>query len=100
MENLIGSGNRVYTGSGVYVNIAYVQRPRVFSARKKGGSFMGMLALVLGILGGLSAVTGIITAAEVISPIGTEFTWLFWFSLAGILLLAAITCLSSRGGYE
>ena len=61
---------------------------------------MGLLAFILGILGGLSAVMGIITAAEVVPLIGTEFTWLFWFWVAGILFLAAITCLLARSGLE
>ena len=61
---------------------------------------MGFLAFILGILGGLSAVMGIITVAEVIPLIGAEFTWMFWFVLAVILFLATIACLVARGGYE
>jgi len=57
---------------------------------------MGILAWAFGILGGLSAVMGIITAAEVISQVGAEFTWLFWFSLSVILLLASIAFAISR----
>ncbi len=61
---------------------------------------MGLLALILGIFGGLSAVMGIITAAEVVPPIGTEFTWLYWFVLSGILFLATIAFLLARGPAE
>ena len=61
---------------------------------------MGILAVIMGILGGLCAVMGIITAAEVILPIGAEFNWSFWFTLSGILLLATIASLVSRGGNE
>ena len=62
---------------------------------------MGVLALILGILGGLSMIMGIITAAEVILPVTAGFTGIFWLGLAGVLFVAAITCLVSRGGtYE
>ena len=61
---------------------------------------MGVLALILGLLGGLCGVVGIITAAEVIPLIGAEFTWVFWFWLAGILLLATIASLLTRGPAE
>ncbi len=61
---------------------------------------MGIFALVLGALGALSAVMGILTAAEVLPAIGTEFTWLYWFWLAGILLLATIASLLARGPSE
>jgi hypothetical protein len=61
---------------------------------------MGIFALILGVLGGLSAVVAIITTAGVALPIGTEFTWEFWFWLAGILLLAAIASLLTRGPSE
>ena len=62
---------------------------------------MGMLAWTFGILGGLCAVMGIITAAELIEPLATEFTWMFWFVLSAILLLATIAFAVGRGGgYE
>jgi len=57
---------------------------------------MGILAWSFGILGGLSAVMGIITASEVIAKIGPEFTWWFWLLLSVILLLASIACAISR----
>jgi len=62
---------------------------------------MGALAWVFGAIGGLCALMGIITAAEVVAPLGTEFTWMFWLVLAGVLLLASIAFAVGRGGgYE
>ncbi len=62
---------------------------------------MGVLAWIFGALGGLCAVMGIITASEVISPLGAEFTWMFWLVLAAVLLLASIAFAIGRGGgYE
>ena len=62
---------------------------------------MGAIAAIVGAIGGLSAVMGIITAAEIILPIGTQFTWMFWFVLSAILLLASIAfSLGRGGGYE
>ena len=58
---------------------------------------MGIFALFLGVLGGMSAVMGILTALDVVPLIASEFTWLFWFWLAGILLLASIVSLLARG---
>jgi hypothetical protein len=40
---------------------------------------------------------GIITALEVVSPITTQLTWMFWFVLAAILVLSAIALQSGRG---
>ena len=61
---------------------------------------MGMSALIFGILGGLCAVMGIITATAVI-PEFAELSWLFWMVLSGILLLASIAFTVGRGeGYE
>ncbi len=62
---------------------------------------MGLLAFIFGVIGGLCAVMGIITAAGVVSPLGAEFTWMFWFMLSAILLLITIACAVGRGGgYE
>ena len=61
---------------------------------------MGMLAWTFGILGGLCAVMGIITAVEVI-PEYAGLTWMFWLVLSAILLLASIAFAVGRGGgYE
>lgn len=61
---------------------------------------MGAIAAIIGSIGGLSAVMGIITAAQIIPLIGAEFTWMFWFVLSAILLLASIALSLGRGGYE
>ncbi len=61
---------------------------------------MGVLALILGLLGGLCLIMGIITAAAVIPLIAGGFTAIFWLGLAGVLFVAAITSLLARGGTE
>jgi len=61
---------------------------------------MGMSAWVFGILGGLCAVMGIITAAGVVPLLGAEFTWMFWLVVSIILLLASIAFAVGRAGYE
>ena len=60
---------------------------------------MGLTAVIIGAVGGLCAVMGIITAAEVIPLIMPQFTWNFWFVLSAILLLASIAFALGRG-YE
>ena len=63
---------------------------------------MGTIAAILGGIGGLCAAMGIITAAEVVNlQLGEQFTWMFWFVLSAILLLASIAFVVGRGGsYE
>lgn len=62
---------------------------------------MAIAAWVLAILGGLCAVMGIITAAEVVTiDIGTEFTAMFWLTLGAVLLLGSIAAAVSRTAYE
>ena len=61
---------------------------------------MGIIAAIIGGIGGLCAVMGIITAAEVILVISPQFTWQFWFMLSAILLLASIAFALGRGSYE
>lgn len=51
---------------------------------------MGFMAAIAGAIGGLSTIMGIITALEVIDPLAEQLTWVFWFVLAVILLLASI----------
>jgi hypothetical protein len=53
---------------------------------------MGVFAAIVGALGGLSAVAGVLNAAEVVpNDLGfMNVDWTFWFMLAGILLLASI----------
>jgi hypothetical protein len=65
---------------------------------------MKMLALILGVLGGLCAIMGIIVATEAVS-LTLDATalkdWMFWMILAGVLLLSCIaTAVSSREEYE
>ena len=59
---------------------------------------MGAIAAILGGIGGLCAVMGIVIAAEVVVPLGAQFTWMFWFVLSAILLLASIAFAVGRGG--
>ena len=61
---------------------------------------MGILALIFGILGGLCAVMGIITAAGVVLLLGVDFTSMFWMVLSVILLLICIAFAVSHSGYE
>ena len=62
---------------------------------------MGILALILGLLGGLCAILGIVVIAEVLPGLPTAYTWEFWFMLAAILLLASIASALGRSGqYE
>lgn len=60
---------------------------------------MGLTAVIVGVVGGLCAAMGIITAAEVIPLIMPQFTWNFWFMLSAIFLLASIAFAVGRG-YE
>jgi len=61
---------------------------------------MAIAAWVLGSLGGLSAVMGIASAAEIVPSLGTEFTPMFWLTLGGVLLLACIAFAVSHDVYE
>ena len=62
---------------------------------------MQTAGLVFGILGGICAVLGGLTAGGVILLLGTELTWMFWFILAGVLLLVSIAFSTNqaRGEY-
>jgi hypothetical protein len=55
---------------------------------------MGILALIIGILGGLCGVMGIITSFDILEdPVIVKHgagEFFFWFGLAGILLLGSI----------
>jgi drug/metabolite transporter (DMT)-like permease len=59
---------------------------------------MGILGAILGGIGAICAALGIVTILEVTTePIISEhFTWGFWFALAAVLFLAAITSLVGR----
>ncbi|MFC1920645.1 hypothetical protein ACFLYQ_02840 [Chloroflexota bacterium] len=64
---------------------------------------MAILAMVLGILGGLCAVVGIITAVDVVpflAELPADFNAMFWMVLAAILLLGCIASLLSHSEYE
>ncbi len=60
---------------------------------------MGVLAWIFGIIGGLCAVMGIITAVGAIPEVAA-LTWMFWFVLSAILLLICIAAAISRTQYE
>jgi hypothetical protein len=60
---------------------------------------MVALAWIAGIIAGLCMVMGIVTATEVVPLLGAELTWLFWFGLSAILLLASIVFTLGRGEY-
>ena len=60
---------------------------------------MGISAAIIGAIGGLSAVMGIVTALEVIPLVMPELTWMFWFVLSAVLLLASIALAQGRS-YE
>jgi len=62
---------------------------------------MGITALIFGIVGGLCAAMGVVTALGVVPLYGVELTWMFWFVLSAILLLICIAfALGRGGGYE
>ena len=61
---------------------------------------MGLLALIFGLLGGLCAIMGIITAAEIMDPPKAGFTAMFWLTLSVILLLATIAFSVSESKYD
>jgi hypothetical protein len=63
----------------------------------KEALLMGAIAAILGGIGGLCAVMGVVTAAEVIDPIMYEMDTMFWFVLAVILLLSSITLQLGHG---
>jgi len=60
---------------------------------------MGMAALISGIIGGLCAVMGILTAAVVVQEFA-GLTWMFWMVLSAILLLATIVFAICRSSFE
>jgi hypothetical protein len=65
----------------------------------KESSPMAILAWLFGILGGLCAVMGIITATEAVPALAelpAAFTPMFWLVLGAVLLLACIAFSVSR----
>ena len=61
---------------------------------------MGLLAWILGILGGLFAVMGVITAFEVVPALMPAITEMFWLVLAAIFLLGCIAATIGSAQYE
>ena len=59
---------------------------------------MGMLAWIFGIIGGLCAVMGIITALDVVQQFGDVLTWMFWLVVSAIMLLGSIAFAVGRSG--
>jgi hypothetical protein len=57
---------------------------------------MGIFALLLGLLGGMCGVMGILTAADVVPIVMPEFTWVFWFWVAAILMLSSIASMLTK----
>ena len=61
---------------------------------------MGIAAVILGLIGGLGAVAGVLTAVGVMPLVMPELTWMFWFVLSALFLLGAIAFAVGRGEYE
>jgi hypothetical protein len=61
---------------------------------------MGMTALIFGIIGGLCAAMGVVTALGVVPFIlaPSVLTWPFWFGISALLLLICIAFAVSRIG--
>ena len=60
---------------------------------------MAMSAWISGILGGLCAVMGIITALAIIPEVAA-LTWVFWLMLSIILLLISIALAVGSSSFE
>ena len=64
---------------------------------------MAIMAWVFGILGGLCAITGIITATEAIpllAELPAAFTPIFWLTLGAVLLLVCIAAAVAHSSQE
>ena len=59
---------------------------------------MAIAAWIFGIIGGLCAVMGIITALDVVQQFGDELTWTFWLVVSAIMLLGSIAFAVGRSG--
>lgn len=58
---------------------------------------MGIIAAVLGGIGGLCAVLGILIGFDVAAELDVnDLGWMFWFVLSAILLLATIALTTGR----
>ena len=59
---------------------------------------MGLIAAIVGGIGGLCAIMGILIAFEVASEIDIkDLGWMFWFVLSAILLLGSLALAQGRG---
>jgi hypothetical protein len=59
---------------------------------------MGIIAAIVGGVGGLCAVMGILIAFDVAAEIDiNDLGWIFWFVLSAILLLGSIAIAQGRG---
>lgn len=60
---------------------------------------MGIIAAILGGIGGLCAVLGILIAFDVAAELDVnDLGYMFWFVLSAVLLLATIALTSGRSG--
>jgi len=57
---------------------------------------MQTAGLIFGILGGICAVIGGLTAGGVMPLLATQLTWMFWLIMAGVLLLISIAFNTNR----
>ncbi len=58
---------------------------------------MGIIAAILGSVGGLCAVLGILIGFDVAAELDVnDLGWMFWFVLSAILLLATIALTTGR----
>ena len=63
---------------------------------------MGTTALIFGLIGGLCAAMGVVTALAIVPSFGVELTWPFWFGISALLLLICVAFAVGRigGSYE
>jgi hypothetical protein len=61
---------------------------------------MRTAAIVFGALGGAAIIMGALTVGKVIPLFTADLTWMFWFTLGGVLLLSSIAFAVCRGRGE
>lgn len=59
---------------------------------------MQTAGVIFGILGGICAVIGGLTAGGIMPVLASQLTWMFWLILAGVLLLVSIAFNTNRSG--
>ena len=59
---------------------------------------MGIVATILGVIGGLTTIVGILNILEIPSTpvISDAFTYTVWFWISALLFLAAMLCMLGR----